>query len=305
MYARRMSGPSDSANLSYLLRLPLELLFLISNHSPSIRDVNALARCNRQLYGSLNVSLYRRDMKDSAGLALLWAAEEYRSSTAHKVFEICGDTELSADYLQKALVLAMTKCSWGVMKVLIDNGADVDTKGPGLGHVLQAASWKGDLQFVRVLLAARADVNAQAGHYGNALTAAAWCGHDDIAQLLISRDANVNAQSGSYSSALQAAASAGRQSMVTLLIKSGADVNATGGFYGSALQAACWSGDKQVVKALLQAGADAGIQGVECENALVLALRRRDTSIITQLITRSACCFMRKLPAFLRRLILF
>jgi ankyrin repeat protein len=75
-------------------------------------------------------------MQGYGGSALLWAAENYRSSTAQKVFETCGDTELSANYLQKALVLAMANCSWGVMKVLIANGADVNTQGSGLGYIL-------------------------------------------------------------------------------------------------------------------------------------------------------------------------
>jgi hypothetical protein len=292
-----MSGLLESANLSSLIRLPLELLYLISDHTTSTADANALARCNRQLYGSLNACTYRKDMRNSGGSALMWAAENYQSTTAHNVFEMCKGIEISADYISKALVLALQNCSWGVMKVLIANGADANTQGSGLGNILQAASWKGDLEFVRVLLAAGAHVNAQAGHYGNALTAAAWCGHDDIARLLISRDANVNAQFGSYASALQAAASAGRQSMVELLIQSGADVNIKGGFYGSALQAACQRSDWQVVKALLRAGADPCLQGTECESALFLALRRRDTSIVTQIITGSICYFVsKKLP---------
>ncbi|KAH5617358.1 hypothetical protein HBI23_258270, partial [Parastagonospora nodorum] len=57
----------------------------------------------------------------------------------------------------------MKSCSWEVMKVLITNGADVNTRGGGLGHILQAASWKGDAEFLRVLLDDGADVNAQAG----------------------------------------------------------------------------------------------------------------------------------------------
>jgi ankyrin repeat protein len=289
-----MSGLPTSANPLSLICLPLELLYLIFDHTASTADANALARCNRQLYRSLNACLYRKDMRNSGGSALMWAADKYQSITAHNVFKSCKGIEISADYLSKALVLALQNCSWGVMKVLIANGADANTQGSGLGNILQAASWKGDLEFVRAILAAGAHVNAQAGHYGNALTAAAWCGHDDIAKLLISRDANVNAQSGSYANALQAAASAGRQSMVKLLIKSGADVDVKGGFYGSALQAACQRGDKHVVKALLQAGADPSIQWTECESALFLALRRRDTLIVTQIITKSIHYFISK-----------
>jgi ankyrin repeat protein len=299
-----INGISSLALLTWhtMLRLPLELLYLVSHHATSPADINALACCNKKLYGLLNAFLYRSNMRGSHGSALMWAAEHYRLGTARKVFEACRDIELPAEYLQKALLLAMKSCSWGVMKVLVANGADVNTRGGGFEHILQAASWKGDADFVQLLLDAGADVNAQAGHYGNALTAAAWYGHDRTARLLINKGADVNAQSGNYANALQAASSVGHCSMVEQLIYHGAMVNVTGGFYGSALQAACWRGNKQIVKALLQAGADPCTQGRECENAFVLALKRGDSTIVSLLFTESFRNFTGlRLPILLRQ----
>ncbi|KAH7060983.1 ankyrin repeat-containing domain protein [Paraphoma chrysanthemicola] len=295
-----MASSPKSADSMPLLRLPLELLYLVSHHAASPADTNALARCNRQLYELLNKFLYRNNMRSSDGSALMWAAKNSRSGIARKIFDTCRDIELSTTCLRKALIIAMESCSWGVMKVLIANGADANTRGGGLGHILQAASWKGDADFVRVLLEAGADVNAQAGQYGSALTAAAWCGHEDTVRLLIERGADVNAQSGGYANALQAASSAGHQTIVEHLICRGAAVNATGGFYGSALQAACWRGNEHVVKALLQAGANPHIQGEECANALLLTLKRKDITIAGLLCTRSIRYFVAdKLPCVL------
>jgi ankyrin repeat protein len=297
-----MSSPPASENPTPLLHMPLELLFLVSSFSTSPADVNAFARCNKRLYYSLNASLYRSNMQGSAGSALTWAAENYRSETARIVFEACRDIKLPADYLQKALVMAMTNCSRGVMKLLIANGADANTQGPGLGHILQAASWKGDTGFVQLLLDAGADVNAEAGHYGTALIAAAMYGHENTVNLLIRNHAKVNTQSGSYANALQAASLRGELSIIELLINSKADVNARGGFYGSALQAACWRGNKQVVKALLQAGVDPFMERRDYKNTLSLAVKQRDTSIARMLFTKSFCYFIgRRLPKLLKR----
>jgi ankyrin repeat protein len=282
-----MAACQTSATSTPFLCLPPELLYYISDYFASLADVNSIARCNRVLYGLLNAFLYRRNMRNCGGSALMWAAEKYRSTTARNVFKLCEGIEISADYLSKALVLALKNCSWGVMKVLIANGADANTQGSGLGNILQAASWNGDLEFVRTLLAGGANVKVQAGHFGNALTAAAWYGHEGVAELLIRNGADVNAQSGSYANALQAAASAGRQTMVKLLVNRGADVNSIGGLYGTALQAACCRCDKQVVRILLQAGADPGIQGPGCENALALAFKRRDVAMLTLMMTWS------------------
>jgi ankyrin repeat protein len=297
-----MSHLDQLINLTpLLLRLPLELLYLVSDHSNSSADVNALARCNRQLYNLLNSFLYRSNLQRSQGSALMWAAARSRSETARNMFEACWNIEISPDYLREVLVVAMKNCSWGVMKVLIANGTDANTQGGGFGHILQAASWKGDANFVQSLLDAGADVNAQAGHYGNALTAAAWCGHEHVTRLLIDNGAEVNARGGTYGNALQAASSAGHQGVVDQLIHKRAEVNEKGGFYGSALQAACWTGNKQVVKTLLAAGANPGIQSRECERAHILALRRGNISITRLLCISSIRCIIgKKLPMILR-----
>jgi ankyrin repeat protein len=246
-----------------------------------------MARSNKELNHSLNTFLYRRDMTDGHGSSLMWAAAHNRPSTTRNVFEYCKGMQLQASCLHAALVVATENCSWAVIKILIANGADANTKTRGFGHVLQAASWKGDADLVRSLLSAGAEVNALAGHYGNALQAAAWNGHDRVAKLLLSKGADVNAEGGHYGNALAAASWGGHQNMVQQLVSHGAMVNLEGGFYGSALQAACWSGEKEVVQTLLQAGADTDTKGEKCENALIVAFKRAHVSVALLVLTSS------------------
>ncbi|KAL7904284.1 ankyrin repeat-containing domain protein [Trichoderma velutinum] len=114
---------------------------------------------------------------------------------------------------------------------------------------------EGVLEIVRLLLNNGADVHAQGGHYGTTLQAACAGENEEVVRLLIDRDANVIAQGGQYGTALQAACATGNLDVVRLLLKKGANVNVEAGYYGTALQAACARSHTQVARVLLENGA--------------------------------------------------
>jgi hypothetical protein len=180
-----MSSLSTRSSLAPLLRLPKELLRLIASHCDSYAEINAVTRCNKQLYYSVNHLLYRRNMQDPSGCALMWAVTCRQSDTCRRVFESCKGIVLQPTRLRTALFLATQNWSRVIVKLLIDHGADVNARMGWSGHVLQAASLRGDTALVQSLLDAGADVNAQGGHYGNALRAASWAGHENTVDLLI------------------------------------------------------------------------------------------------------------------------
>ena len=62
--------------------LPHELLLSIGDLLDRCRDINALARTNRQLYWHLNSYLYRLDMQATGGSVLIWAAKRGLKRTA-------------------------------------------------------------------------------------------------------------------------------------------------------------------------------------------------------------------------------
>lgn len=63
-----------------------------------------------------------------------------------------------------------------------------DTRSAGR-NALQTASWGGHQEIVKLLLDNGAEVNAQGGDYGNALQAASRGGHREIVKLLQRRGA--------------------------------------------------------------------------------------------------------------------
>ncbi|CAN9300223.1 unnamed protein product [Alternaria alternata] len=143
-----------------------------------------------------------------------------------------------------------------ITRLLLDQGAEVNTRCGRYGNALHAASSKGHEQVVWMLLKAGADVDAQSEDYGNALQAASYEGHELIVKILLENKADVNAQGGKYGNALQSGSAAGHQAIVQLLLDNGADVNKQGGLYRNALNAAAAENHIATVRLLLKNSAD-------------------------------------------------
>jgi ankyrin repeat protein len=143
-----------------------------------------------------------------------------------------------------------------ITKLLLNQGAELDTRGGRYGNALHAASLKGHEQVVWILLKAGADTDAQSGDYGNSLQAASHEGHEMIVKMLLENKTDINAQGGKYGNALQSASAAGHKAVVQLLLDNGADVNKQGGIYGNALNAAAAESHKAIVELLLKNSAD-------------------------------------------------
>jgi ankyrin repeat protein len=174
------------------------------------------------------------------------------------------------------------------VRILLEQGVDINSKGRRGGTALQAASAQGHAQIVQLLIDQGADINAQEGYYGSALQAASSKGRIEIVQLLIHRGADINAQGEEHDSALQEASSHGHIQIVHLLIEQGADVNAQGGYYGNALQAASFCGYIQIARLLVEQGADINAQGGEYGNALQAASRWKHAQIVQLLVDQGA-----------------
>jgi ankyrin repeat protein len=101
----------------------------------------------------------------------------------------------SAEEVQAPLYYATCLDLEDVVKLLIEDGADVNTQGGRYSSSLQAASAQGHEQIVKLLLMNNADVNAQGGEHGNALCAASARGHEQIVKLLLNNGAIVKASS--------------------------------------------------------------------------------------------------------------
>lgn len=102
---------------------------------------------------------------------------------------------------------------------------------------------------VRYLVDLGADVNAQGGPYGNAMQAASYKGHESVVQLLLNLGADVDTKGGAFGNALVTASWAGKAAVVRLLLQWGADITQVG-VQGDALQTASTLGYDDVIEVL-------------------------------------------------------
>lgn len=108
---------------------------------------------------------------------------------------------------------------------LLDNGAKIDAQGRGggwQGTALMTACCFGNEAIVRLLIENEADLNLRGSCFGNALQAACAGGNRVVVRLLLEQEADVNAEGGSFGSALKIAEMEERSGdLVELLLEHG------------------------------------------------------------------------------------
>jgi ankyrin repeat protein len=158
-------------------------------------------------------------------------------------------------------------------------------------QTLVDAAMEDDINAVRVLLQQGADVNAAQGDGTTALHWAAIRNDFEIGRLLIAAGANVSATTriGGLTP-LYLAATAGNAQMISELLKAGASAKATNSVNGTtALMKAAAAGSAEAVKLLLDRGA--GVNAKESglgQTALMFAAAADRADVVTLLAARGA-----------------
>ena len=140
-----------------------------------------------------------------------------------------------------------------------------------------------EIETVRVLIDEGVDVDAP---QADGATALAWAVHwDDLAtaDLLLGAGADVDAPNDLGVTPLMLAGLNGSVPMVDLLLRAGADPNAARPAGGTALMMAARSGDATVLRRLIAAGADIDAATSSGHTALMWAVAERHTRAVTLL----------------------
>jgi ankyrin repeat protein len=163
--------------------------------------------------------------------------------------------ERGCSALQRVCVCALG-IDLNIVQLLLDRGADVNTRGGYLGTALYEATSKNEPEVVQILLERGADPNLRDKRFGSALQAACsrWCEHSDLVQLLLDNGADVDVGGGTYGNALCAAVYNRHVESAHMLLDRGAHIEMRGGEHGNALQIAIKRGLDDIRKRLLKRG---------------------------------------------------
>jgi ankyrin repeat protein len=166
---------------------------------------------------------------------------------------------LSAEEASQLLLDAAKSDDLAGVTAALEQGADVDTKGPAQEMTpLIIASTRGSTEVATYLIEQGADVNATSEQGMTALIGAALKGSTEIATLLLEKGADVDAANNQGVTPLMGAAQNGHANVVTLLAANGANLDQLSEmqYKENALHLASRNGHTAVVEALLKAGAD-------------------------------------------------
>ena len=117
------------------------------------------------------------------------------------------------------LIMAAYKGYTGIVKLLLEAGADVAVVDPGMkATALHAAAYAGNAEAAKLLLESKIDIDKQGPYNGyTALHDAVWQNNVETAKILIEAGANLNIKSNSGETALDLAKSRNYEKIVAVI----------------------------------------------------------------------------------------
>ena len=197
-------------------------------------------------------------------------------------------TDLEQTLLVEELRLAAKAGDEGVVRLLLDRGADKEKGDPWEDSPLSLAAMAGHEGIVRLLLDHGADVNKGAILRDPPISLAVTAGYEGIVRLLLDHRADVNKEDGWRDLPLVLAVRAGDKGMVRLLLDHGADVNKTNSWRISPLSQAIEAGHEGIVRLLLGYRANVNEMASLGDLPLVLAVRAGDKGMVRLLLEHGA-----------------
>jgi len=179
-----------------------------------------------------------------------------------------------------------------LVRLLVDQGANVKAKVNDGQTALHWAAQEGNEAVVQLLIDKGADVKAKVSYGHTVLYWAAREGNEAVVQLLIDRGADVKAKENNGRTALHTAASSWKASeaVVRLLIDGGADLEAKTNNGKTVLHTAAssWSASEAIVELLIDKGADVNTKDKYGDTVLHSSVLRRNKAVVALLIDRGA-----------------
>jgi ankyrin repeat protein len=195
------------------------------------------------------------DISATGNVLLEQAVADGSEAIVRLLLQYGADVNAQGDLYGSAIYAAMIKGNEEMLQLLQEN-AMIPCKNLPTRKVLKEAAADGSEPLVKLFIENGAEVNAPGSIDGTALSQAAANGRELIVRLLLDNGANINAADEFSKTALQLAAENGNEPIVRLLLDKGANVNTSTGYGGTALQLAAKKGNEPIARLLLAKGAD-------------------------------------------------
>ena len=198
---------------------------------------------------------------------------------------------LTDDDGNTALIVASENGHKGIVKLLLECGANVDKRTPNGWTALMKASERGDsnLEVIELLLRYGAQADLQNNEGDSALIVATQNRQTELVIKLVRyHRANVDLKNNKGWTALMKASQVGHVEVVELLLNTGAEVDQQSSDGYSALMLASQNGHTRLVKLLLKFRAKVDIKANNSTTALVLASQQKHTETVELLLEYGA-----------------
>ncbi len=210
-------------------------------------------------------------------------------SAVRRGANVNGDhTKQSLGSWQIPLILAAKLGNEVIVRLLVDNDADIEAKEKGGLTPLSTAAEKGHKDVVQLLLEEEANTEARDTAGWSPLSSAAFKGHKDVVQLLLDRGADIEAKDHAGSRPLSAAFQGHKDLVVQLWRERGAHLEDKDHGGWSPLSSAAFRGHKDVVQLLLERGADTEARDEKRWTPLKLAAFKGHKDVVQLLLERGA-----------------
>jgi ankyrin repeat protein len=216
--------------------------------------------------------------------ALMLAIQEGQIEVAYFLIKQGANTNIKNNLKVDALILTIrNKEKFKDPKKMVDL---LINKGASLNNALIVASHHGYIDIVKRLIAEGADVNTRNKKGYTALIFAASQNYIDVVKFLVDKGADVNAKNKKGRTALMGTAFRGYTKMAGILLLHGADINARDNNGDTVLIMAAAYRKTEMVKLLLDYNADVNIKNQEGDTALMKAEAKGFLDIVTLLKKR-------------------
>ena len=275
--------------LMFLIGLaPILLLCACATNTlPSAAETGNSARIHAMLYEGVAVDQRGGFMNETA---LMIAARHGNLGIVRTLLEAGADINARSKYGDTALTAATHVCHSPVVEFLVNHDADANVKNYGYGSTpLMLAAECNDVTSVRALIKRDANINETNKKGMTALTAASAKGKTAVVQVLLDAGANPEEAYEEGETALFVAAHQGHDAIVKLLMEKGADINTRSRHTGwTPLMIAVEKGHSTTASILLESGATVNLTNDHGLTALMLAAWYGNEDIVALLLKRGA-----------------